>query len=121
MGDTLSGSLIIAWARAQQVYSVSWRMGPFSWAERASGKGGLLGSERLGLTLITFGTKGKLPNLSALLRYKIKKEGREEGKMKWEKKVARWTADTVQARMSILGVREMVALCRPGMRVGTFL
>lgn len=41
--------------------------------------------------------------------------------MKWEKKVARWTADTVQARMSILGVREMVALCRPGMRVGTFL
>lgn len=76
LGDALSSSLIIAWARAQQAYSVSWRMGPFSWAERASGKGGLLGSERPGLTLITFGMKGKLPNLSVLLCYKIK-EGRE--------------------------------------------
>ena len=49
-----------------------------SWAERASGKGGLLGSERLGLILIICGTKGKLPNLSVLLCYKIK-EGRERG------------------------------------------
>ena len=41
--------------------------------------------------------------------------------MKWEKKVARWTADTVQASMSILGDHEVVALCRLGMRSGTFL
>lgn len=77
-GDTLSCSLIIAWARAQQVYSVSRRMGLFSWADRASGKGGLLGSERLGLILIICGTKGKLPNLSVLLCYK-RKEGRKRG------------------------------------------
>lgn len=76
--DTLSRSLIIPWARAQQVYSVSWRMGLFLWAERASGKGGLLGSERPGLILIICGTKGKLPNLSVLLCYKIK-GGRETG------------------------------------------
>ena len=41
--------------------------------------------------------------------------------MKWETKVARWTADTVQASMSILGDHEVVALCRLGMRTGTFL
>ena len=57
-----------------------------------SGKGWVLGSDRLGLILINCGTKGKLLNLSMTLRYKIK-EGRE-GKMKWEKKVDRWTADT---------------------------
>lgn len=60
-------------------------MGPFCWAERASGKGWVLGSDRLGLMLISSGTKGKLLNLSALLCYKIKgrkggNEAREEGR-----------------------------------------
>ena len=39
--------------------------------------------------------------------------------MKWEKKVAGWTADAVQAGISLLD-HEAAALCRPGMRAGTF-
>lgn len=59
--------------------------------ERTRGKGWILGSNRLGLVLISCGTKGKLLNLSVLLCYKIKKKEGRQGKTKWEKKFDRQT------------------------------
>lgn len=48
--------------------------------QRGGGKGWVLGSERLGLVLISCGTMGKLLNLSVLHCYKT--EGRKGGREK---------------------------------------